>query len=777
MNVDVAVKNEYPIDFAKVKETAIKLGLNEKFVELLFRRGVSDEDKIKRFLYPDESMFYDPFLLKGMDEAVTRLSAAIENKEKIVVYGDYDADGVCAAAILALFLRGQGLKVYVHIPNRVGEGYGLNVDTLGRIIESEFPDLILTCDCGISGAAEVNYAIELGVDVIVTDHHEISGEIPDCIVINPKQPDCNYPYDMLCGAGVALKLIEAMSDRQTMLEYTDLACVATIADLVPLMDENRLIVQFGLQRVNERKNIGLSVMFDMLKLDKISSGDVAFKVAPRINAAGRMGDAYRAFDLLTTEDVSHAVEITNEIEADNAKRKSICDEMYDEAVGDLAYEDLVNSRAIVLSHPSWEKGITGILAARLAGDYNRPAFILVRSGDDSYKGTCRSVDGVNVHELLTYCRDELIEFGGHNQAAGFSIDPSKKEAFAAKANEFLQRFDAETFFPHVNYDMDLTDPSPEFVKSLDLLEPTGNGNTKPLFRLTVTDVTVAPCKSNQNHISVTLPSGLQIFAFNYSKLSYQLLGASKKDIITELQMSSYGNGRQIKGIMRTVKPEKLYIGDAAAEGYKYALLKYLPKSGAKYRVYAPDELADEPTKPYGTLFIAFNRDSYERFTASHDIAVHEFNYVISKNNFTRIIVAPILENNVPLANYEKIVFLDTPINTGVVSYLNSVTNAEILLPANPDEVYGISTEREVMTAYYEVIRRNQNVSSPSSFAWFRTVSKTEKIALPQLTFCVVVFAELGLIDVSNDPYRLTLNKGVRADLDASVVYRAAKEGK
>lgn len=776
MNVDVVVKNEYSVDPDKVRSIADKLGLNEKFVELLFRRGVASEEDIKRFLYPDESMFYNPFLLKGMNEAVARLDAAIQNQEKIVVYGDYDADGVCAAAILSLFLSKKGLNVLVHIPNRIGEGYGLNVDSLGRIIENELPDLILTCDCGISGADEVKFATELGVDVIVTDHHEISGEIPDCTVVNPKQPDCNYPYDMLCGAGVALKLVEAMSDRKTMLEYADLACVATIADLVPLMDENRLIVQYGLKSLNECKNVGLKVMFDALKLGKITSGDVAFKVAPRINAAGRMGDAYRAFELLTTSDVSRAVSIVAEIEEDNAKRKSICDEMYDEAVGDLAYEDLVNSRAIVLSHPSWEKGITGILAARLAGDYNRPTFILVKSGEDAYKGTCRSVDGVNVHELLAYCRDELIEFGGHNQAAGFSIAPDKKEAFREKANEFLSRYDAEIFFPHVKYDMDVTEPTPDFVRSLDLLEPTGNGNTRPLFRITATDVTVAPCKNNQNHITVTLPDGLQIFAFNYSKLSYQLLGDGKKEIVTELQMSTYGNGKQIKGIMRAVKPEKLYIGDAAASGYKYGLLRYLPKEGAKYRVYDDNELS-VPIKPFGTLFIAFGRESYEKFTAKHNVAVHEFSYVTSKNNFTRIIVAPVIENNVPLANYEKIVFLDTPINTGVVSYLNSVTSAEILLPAEPSKQYGISVEREVMTDYYDVIRRNQTVSASSLFSWFRTVSKTEKIELPQLTFCIIVFQELGFITETSDPYRVILNKGVRADLDSSAVYKAAKEGR
>lgn len=776
MNVEIAVKNEYSVDIDDVKSLAKTTGLNEKFVELLCRRGVSTEEEINRFLHPDENDFYDPFLLKGMREAVDRLNAAIERKEKIVVYGDYDADGVCAAAILSLFLSGRGLNVLVHIPNRVGEGYGLNIDSLGRIIENELPDLILTCDCGISGAEEVRFATELGVDVIVTDHHEISGEIPDCVVINPKQPDCSYPYDMLCGAGVALKLVEALSDRKTMLEYTDLACVATIADLVPLLDENRIIVQVGLKRVNERKNIGLRVMFDFLRLNDLSSGDVAFKIAPRINAAGRMGDAFRAFELLTTTNISRASAIVGELEADNARRKEICDEMYEEAVADLAFEDTVNSRAIVLSHPDWEKGITGILAARLAGDYNRPAFILVKSGD-AYKGTCRSVEGVNIHELLTYCRDELIEFGGHSQAAGFSLAPDKKEAFAAKANEFLKRYDDDLFFPCFRYDMELDEPTVDFVKSLDLLEPTGNGNQRPLFKLTATDLIVSPCKNNPAHISVILPNcGLQMFAFNYSKLAYQLMSPGKKELVAELQMSTYGGGKQIKGVIKTVKPENLYINDASAAGYEYGLLRYLPKNGAKYRSYEQSELDSLEIKPYGTLFIAFRRDSYERFAAKKsELRVHEFNYATTQNNFSRIIVAPELDG-LPLSGYERIFFLDKPINLGVVSYLNSKTKAEILLPSGSSGGYAVSTERAVMTSYYELIKRNRTVTASSAFAWFRSVSRSERVDFAQLEFCFAVFEELGFIKLSREPFSVTINSGVRADLETSVVYSAAKEG-
>ncbi|MBR2989009.1 MAG: DHH family phosphoesterase, partial [Clostridia bacterium] len=280
MNIKIQPKTEYPIDEYSIAKIASSLNLDYQLAKILYLRGFCDENAVKNFLFPNESSFYDPFMMKGMDKAVQRLNQAIENGEKIIVYGDYDADGICASSILSLYLSSRGLDVLVHIPNRIGDGYGLNIDTLTRLIENEIPDLILTCDCGISCAKEVEFALDLGVDVIVTDHHEISGEIPDCVVVNPKQSDCNYPYNMLCGAGVALKLIEAIAGREVMLQYIDLACVATIADLVPLLDENRLIVQLGIKRLNERKNLGLNALFSALKLETVTSGDIAYKIAP-----------------------------------------------------------------------------------------------------------------------------------------------------------------------------------------------------------------------------------------------------------------------------------------------------------------------------------------------------------------------------------------------------------------------------------------------------------------------------------------------------------------
>ncbi len=773
MNVKLSQKFNNKTDSVKIKEIATKLNLNEKLVELLLLRGIDNEDAIKAFLNPTKNLFFDPFLLKGMKETVRRLNQAIENNEKVVIYGDYDADGICASAILALFLSGEGLDVLVHIPNRIGEGYGLNIESLERIIEEHLPDLIMTCDCGISGANEVEFALDLGVDVIVTDHHEISGKIPECVVVNPKQPDCNYPYDMLCGAGVALKVVQAMRGVDKMLEYAHLACVATIADLVPLVSENRLIVQFGLVKLNEKKNLGLAVLFDSLGLENITSGDIAYKIAPRINAAGRMGDAYRAFELLTSTDISRVKNIVAEIESDNARRKTLCNEMYDEALGDLAFEDLVNNRAVILSHPSWEKGITGIVAARLAGDYNRPSFIMVRSGEN-YKGTCRSVDGINIHELLTHCKDLLIEFGGHAQAAGFSIMPENIPAFKQSVYEYLSNFSNDYFLPKVQYDMQIKteDVTYDFVQSLEKLEPTGNGNAKPLFRIDTDSLRISPCKNNNAHISVTFDNGLQIFAFNYSHLAYQLMASGEKSIITELQPSNFG-GKQVKGIMRCCVPQTLYINDGMTDGFDYSLLKFLPKSNPVYAKCDEETLKNAVSTLYGTLIIASNKTDYNAFVSKYgEPMFNEFRYATTRNNFTRVIVAPVIDNeNFCFANYDNIIFLSAPINEGVISYLNSVTKAKILVVGDIVEGYDLSVDREVFGKYFELIRKNRTQSAGNLIGFFKHLKQTDDtILLNQFLFCVQVFEELNFIKVSDNPFSISFVSGERKDLSSSKIY-------
>ncbi|MDE5592880.1 MAG: single-stranded-DNA-specific exonuclease RecJ, partial [Clostridiales bacterium] len=495
--------------------------LNTKLVELLFLRGYDNVDAIDVFLHPSVDNFYPPESMLGMNECCNRLRQAIENNERVVVYGDYDADGICASSILSLYLAEQGVEVYTHIPDRLGEGYGLNSDSVERIIENTMPDLILTCDCGISAVEEVELAKELGVDIVVTDHHEVGKVLPDCVVVNPHQSECKYPFKDLCGAGVALKIVQAMGGVQAASAYYDLAAIATVADLVSLTDENRLIVQLGLMSMTNSKNFGVAALIDSLKLKTVTSSDIAFRIAPRINAAGRMGSAYRAFELFTSSDPAIVSDRLQQIINANNDRKTLCDDLYAQAIELLKNEDLISRRAIVIASDKWEKGITGILAARLVGDFKRPVFILVKSGDE-YKGTCRSVEGINIYDLLSQQSDILKEFGGHNQAAGFTILPEYVNEFKSRICAALENVDINTFIPSLKYDMELleSEVNSDFAASLELLEPTGNnGNPKPLFMTKTTSLSATPLKNNINHTILKSSGGLQFFAYNSYKLN------------------------------------------------------------------------------------------------------------------------------------------------------------------------------------------------------------------------------------------------------------------
>ncbi|MBQ8882339.1 MAG: single-stranded-DNA-specific exonuclease C-terminal domain-containing protein, partial [Clostridia bacterium] len=518
-------------------------------------------------------------------------------------------------------------------------------------------------------------------------------------------------------------------------------------------------------------------LFNSLKMENVTSGDIAYKIAPRINAAGRMGDAFRAFELLTSTDRVKIRKIVSEIEDDNGKRKALCDEMYDEAVGDLAFEDMVNSRAIVLSHPDWEKGITGIVAARIANEFKRPTFILVRSGE-TYKGTCRSVDGINIHELLSYCRDYLVEFGGHSQAAGFSILPENIEPFKVKANEFLSDYADEYFLPKVCYDVEIEEHEAtyNFVSALELLEPFGNGNPKPLFKMVIENAKVSPCKNNQNHISVILNGGMQFFAFNYSRLSYQLISQGKKEIVTELQLSNFG-GRSVKGMIKTVAPENLYINDSVARGYNYSLLRYAPTKKAKYSHIKWEELGDFMDKLYGNLFVAFSRNTYEKFINSFGKPLfNEYIYATNINNYSRIIVAPEFTDNLLLSNFENIVFLDAPLNEGIISYINSQTKANVYLCGEVENSYDLSVEREVFAKYFELIKRNQKTNYSNILSYFNYLNKDGDLSLNQLNFCLSVFEELKFISITRMPFSVSVNTGVRADLASSTIYKTVERG-
>ena len=459
------------------------LGLPERLLELLLDREIDTLEKIERYLHPKREDLLDPMLMQDMDKAVNVIRDAIEKHEEITVFGDYDVDGVTATAILLTYLRKQGAQVGFYIPDRHGEGYGLNIAAIEQI--ATHSKLLITVDCGITCAAEVARAKELGMRVIVTDHHQLGPQIPECeAVLNPLLG--HYPFRRLCGAGVAFKLVQAMGGTEAIEPLWELAALATIADIVPLMDENRVIVYYGLAAMAATQRPGLIALMESAGVDpqKVSSSDVAFRMAPRINAGGRLALASRGVQLLTTRRMDTAREIAEELNQDNIRRRELEIEIFQQADEMTRQQiDFMNERAIVVCGEGWNPGVIGLAASRLVEKYKWPTILLSRDGDICV-GSARSIPGVNIHEAMSTCRDLFIRFGGHAQAAGLTIEAKNVPEFKRRLSEAIREQAApEAFIPTEEYDLELelSEMTEAFVDAFSAMQPTGFGNPAPVF--------------------------------------------------------------------------------------------------------------------------------------------------------------------------------------------------------------------------------------------------------------------------------------------------------
>lgn len=461
----------------------VSLGLPERLLELLLDREIDTPEKIERYLHPKREDLLDPMLMQDMDKAVNVIRDAIEKHEEITVFGDYDVDGVTATAILLTYLRKQGAQVGFYIPDRHGEGYGLNIAAIEQI--ATHSKLLITVDCGITCAAEVARAKELGMRVIVTDHHQLGPQIPECeAVLNPLLG--HYPFRRLCGAGVAFKLVQAMGGTEAIEPLWELAALATIADIVPLMDENRVIVYYGLAAMAATQRPGLIALMESagVELQKVSSSDVAFRMAPRINAGGRLALASRGVQLLTTRRMDTAREIAEELNQDNIRRRELEIEIFQQADEMTRQQiDFMNERAIVVCGEGWNPGVIGLAASRLVEKYKWPTILLSRDGDICV-GSARSIPGVNIHEAMSTCRDLFIRFGGHAQAAGLTIEAKNVPEFKRRLSEAIREQAApEAFIPTEEYDLELelSEMTEAFVDAFSAMQPTGFGNPAPVF--------------------------------------------------------------------------------------------------------------------------------------------------------------------------------------------------------------------------------------------------------------------------------------------------------
>jgi single-stranded-DNA-specific exonuclease len=503
--------NEVQDDFT-VKSLADALNISEVLASLLVTRDIKTFTQAKAFFRPSIDSLYDPLLMDGMDVATMRVINALTENEKICIYGDYDVDGTCSTALLYLFLKELGANVDFYIPKRLTEGYGLS--TAGIDYAKEIgTSLLISVDCGITAIEETNYANELGIDVIICDHHQPKETLPNAVaVLDPLKPSCNYPFKYLSGAGIAFKLAGGIADRIGKrilpLKYLDLVALAGAADIVPLIDENRILVKEGINLINDNPRPGIEAIIESAALSagSLTTGQIVFTIAPRINAVGRLGDAHRAVNLLITNSKDEAVLLAQVLETENYQRRKIDVDTFDTAL-DLVENslDLQNELAIILHNDDWHPGVIGIVASRLVEKYYRPT-IMLTTVDGVAKGSARSISDFNIYEALQKCEDVLLHFGGHQAAAGLAVEIDKLGEFKSRFNQIVKEsLQEENLSPEIHIDSKLkfSEITPKFLRILSQFSPFGPGNMRPVFLSEDVKVVNTPRVVGSNHLLVT----------------------------------------------------------------------------------------------------------------------------------------------------------------------------------------------------------------------------------------------------------------------------------
>ena len=750
-----------------IAELAYKTGLSVNVMRILYARGVDTVEKIEKFMKPSKRNFLSPFLMKGMRETVDMLTEARDTGKTVAVLGDYDADGVCASAIMFHALRDFGIDAHVYVPERA-DGYGLSEKMIDRIFEDCNPELFITVDCGISCAKEAQYIYELGSDVIVTDHHELPETLPDCVIVNPKLQD-DYPYDNLCGAGVAFKVACALIGERAY-QYLDFATLATVADSVPLLGENRDIVTEGLRLFNQQLRPCFAGLLGKV-YDGITAQTLAFNVAPRVNAAGRMGDAQSAFKLFISEDENEIYDLSVKLCLYNTERQKYCDELYVSAKQKLLQKGAYGN-VIMLSDESWNTGFIGIVAARLAEEFNRPTLLFVHNGE-MLKGSARSIESINIFSALKNCSQYIEEFGGHAQAAGVNVRVENFSALEKALNEEIgASYTEEDFEQKLYICEEIAEPFDErFAYELMAMEPYGVGHRRPLFAISAGACSAKPLRNASPHLSIKCDY-IELTYFSGIKNLKIIESDVKKDFVFEVNVSKFKGRDYIKGVVR----ELLYdarTGRNASEGIFATSIARLHYPAVDVQA---KELSIDETKAlikqkraecaYGLCLIASDRRTLRAFEEEISGLGCDLFYPASRNVANTVVIAP--AGDADLYGYKDFIFLDTPsdFHLQALAGKNVYVNGDI---CGYKMFEKIAVERETLLEIFSAMRREiQNLTGET----------VEEIAIScgalgfdkmEFIFAVSVFEELGLVAFENG--KLTVYRGVKAELTDSAIYK------
>lgn len=545
-----------------------ELGISPLLAALLLNRGIRTEAEACGYLGKRLKNIHDPFLLPDMQPAVDRILTALDQKEKIVVYGDYDADGVTSTALLVHFLRSVGADVDFYIPDRMTEGYGIHILALKKIFRMK-AKLMISVDCGITAVGEVELAKSMGMDVIITDHHLPGEKLPAATaVIDPKRADSEYPFDALAGVGVAFHLVLALaksigrSTKEVFSEYVEIAAVGTIADVVDLLDENRVIAEYGIRQLPESRHAGLRALIQEAGLagKPLNSTSVAFMLAPRLNAVGRLAHAKDAVELLLSDQPEQAGLFAGRLEEENQKRKNVEQAIFKEAV-ELLEENPAwcEQRVIVLAKEGWHPGVIGIVASRILERFYRPCIMIALDETGSGKGSGRSIPGFHLFDALTASEMHLERFGGHAQAAGLSIRADEVENFRKAINQYAEsHLQEEDLIPKLWYDLELgiSRLTLENAKSLQLLEPFGMGNEKPVFCIRNVRIRQVSTMSEGAHLRLEIEKNgmrIQAVGFRMGALALQMTPGQTADLAFLLEVNAFRGSESVQLILQDIQ--------------------------------------------------------------------------------------------------------------------------------------------------------------------------------------------------------------------------------
>ena len=747
----------------QIDKLAASCSLTRTSASILYGRGIDTPEKVQAFIHPSKSHFISPFKMQGMKEACELITRARDEGWDVLVYGDYDADGICAATIMGGALRDFGIEPKVFVPERKS-GYGVTVTAIDEIFEDFFPQLVITVDCGISNAAEVEYLKECGCEVIVTDHHELPEKLPDCICINPKFND-SYPYDNLCGAGVAFKTACALNGREAY-KYLDFAALATVADSVPLMGENRDIVAEGLRLVNTSPRKSFSYFLSRTQ-EQADAHTLAFTIAPKVNAAGRMGDASSALALFSETDEKAVFDLASRLTSYNQERQLRCDELYAQAKAKLSVSGAYG-RIIMLWDESWNSGFVGIVAARLAEEYSRPVILFVNNGG-VLKGSARSIEGVNIFEALKACSRYISEFGGHSQAAGVNVTEENFPLLEKALSEYMENnYTAEDFVPTIFVSgMAEGENTARLARELEMFEPYGVGNKRPLFSAKVRACKPRRLKQLSPHLTFRC-DGLEMMYFGGIKNAEVLSCDCEKELVFEYNISRFRGREYIRGFVRDV----IYSSDCGACAGDYIAANAVLRAAGEEvactvtcKTRAEIDKMMEEGVGYGTLYIAEDYATLSKYANSGKFFADIFN-LSAKSLADTILIAP--RADCDLSGYRRIVWLDKPLKITFAS----AAGKEVVVCSDTDglgPLRSLDSSRQGLLKIFAWLSSNAGQVEGAS-AEEVAFSAGNQFGVAQMLFALRVFEQLSLISFEED--RLTIYRGVKTDLKNSPLYNA-----